>query len=696
MSQQLKQRANGSRVSEKSSKGNSMPSKATLISMKPDYVIRVLYKLDSKTKKPSLEAEANLKVLLSILKLNGFSVTIRPDVNDNFLLVFVTLNDEAFENLLHLSKQIDALFDVSSADSKKDRTSIAERLRLVHMKLTLKKEQGGCGFEVGKSDIKSILPVRNLLNIEKEYKKNLNNFGKLFRAKVHHENISFLRENFGSSYALYHQFVQNYVSSIGVIAVFGIIAWLYLGNFSLTYAFINLLIGLVCYLRVYAGDKKRQKEWKLKNITKTEVIRHSGADILPTWKILLRKLFFLPVTALGASALFCTQFLCFLLEIFITEIYKGPFQSILALVPTALVCVLVPLGTIIYGIVAKKYAAFEKNPTHEEENRSLLSKMFIFNCLSAYSPLLITSFIYLPVGYCLDPYLATLKSFIGNFTSSYRYAPQIPTIESEYKVNNKRLSSQIFYFMVINQVIAFSVEFAVPVVISKLSSIPFAAKFLGIPVSSKKLKSEEIDNPEDHEFLEIVRSQFARPQVSIDDDYRQHVIQYGFLMLFGPVWTLGALCCFIFGLLEQEGDYIKYLKIAQAPNPSRSESSQPWIVFMRYLLIVGSFVSIAITLMYKNTGDAEEIFSYVGQSSVKSSWFTVVGGALSVSIIVQILTNGFENIIDHVYDTNDAVELNKEVKSSTLVTEFTKREIAVSDVDVDALLEEAGIIYSGN
>lgn len=696
MSQQLKQRVPGNESTAKSSEKEATSSKATLISMKPDYVLRVLYKPDTKTKKPSLEAEANLKVLLSILKLNGFNVTIRPDVNDNFLLVFVTLNDDSFEELLRLSKNIDNLFDVVSIDAKDDKTSIAERLRLIHMKLTLKKEQGGCGLGVGKGDIKSILPVRHLLNIEKEYTKNFKHLGKLFSKRVRDENTYFLKENFGSTYALYYNFVQNYVSSIGFIAAFGIVAWKYLGNFSFIYAVVNLLIGLICYLRVYAGDKKCQKDWKLKNITKTEIIRYSGTDILPKWNVLLRKFFFLPITAFGASALFSVQFMCFLFEIFINEIYAGPFKSILALIPTGLVCVLVPAGTIIYGIVAQKYSAFEKNPTREEENRSMLSKMFIFNCLAAYSPLLITSFIYLPVGYCLDPYLATLKSFIGNFTSSYRYVPQIPTIESEYKVNNKRLSSQIFYFMVINQVIAFTVEFAVPFVVSKLTTITFIAKLLGTPASSRKFSTKEIDNSEDHKFLEIVRTQFARPQVSIDDDYRQEVIQYGFLMLFGPVWTLGALCCFIFGLLEQEGDYIKYLKIAQAPTPSRSESSQPWILFMRYLLIVGSFVSIAITLMYKNTGDAEEILSYVGQSSVKSSWFTVVGGALSITIIVQIAINGFENVIDHLYDTDDTVELNREIKTGTLLTEFTKREITIADVDVDGLLEEAEIIYDRN
>lgn len=696
MSQQLKQRVQVDKLLEKSSETLVKPSKATLLSMKPDYVIRVFYKLDPKTNKPTLEAEANLKVLLSILRLNGFNVTIRPDVNDNFLLLFVTLNDSAFEKFLNLSKEIDTLLNVESIVSKEDKISIAERLRLIYLKLTLHKDQGGCGIEVGKGDIKALVPVRHLLNLEKEFKKNMKGFGKVFRKRIRDESTSFLRENLGSTYALYHKFVQNYVSSVGCIAIFGIFAWFYLGNFSLIYASINLLIGFTCYLCVYAGDKKVQKDWKLKNISKTEIIRYKTTEIVPNWKVLLLQLLFLPVTGFSATGLFLIQFSCFVLEIFINEIYQGPFQSILALIPTVLVCVLVPAGTIIYGIIANKYVEIERNPTHEGKARSVLAKMFIFNCLAAYSPLLITSFIYLPIGYCLNRHLASIKTFIGNFATSYHYVPNIPTLDSEYKVNNKRLSSQIFYFMVINQVIVITTEFVIPIIVAKFSTITFIAKILGTPASTKTFTTKEVDNSEDHEFLEIVRAEIFKPQASIDDDYRQMVIQYGFLMLFGPVWTLGALCCFVFGLLEQEGDYMKYIKFAQAPVPSRSESSQPWISFMRYLLVVGSFVSIAITLMYKNAEATEEILSFVGQSSVKSSWFTVFSGALFSTIIVQIALNGFENIIDHFYDSDENVKLTEEIKTGSLITEFAKRETDVANVDVEGLLAEAEIIYSGN
>lgn len=664
-------------------------SKKNLIDLKPDYAIKVLYKYNAETKSSDLESGANLKILLKILQLNGFIVHIRPDTNTNFIILFVTLADDAFENLVHLSNEMDKLFDVTTENpTSDDKISIAERLRLIYLKLTLPKTKGGCAIEVGKGNVKGIVPVKNILNIDNEYKSNWKNIGKLFKKNVREENVLFLKENFGTKYAIYYKFVQAYVSSIGCLALAGILAWFFLGNFSKIYAAINIFVGITCYLCVYATERKLSNDWKLKNINNTEVVKLEDAELLPTWKTLLRQFCFIPITTGSAFGLFLTQFACFLVEIFITEIYQGPFKSIFSLIPTILVCVLVPVGTIIYSVLAKQYISFEKNPTKEKENRSLLTKMFAFNCLASYSPLLITSFIYLPLGYFLDPYLQTIKAIISNATSVYTYIPHIETLESQYKVNNARLSGQIFYFMVINQVVGTFVEFVVPIVLSKILNIPKIASYLGTPASSKTIDYSKIDDSKEHEYLELVRSEFLKPEVSIDDDYRQHILQYGFLMLFGPVWTLGALCCFIFGFIQQEGDYIKYIKLSKSVIPGRTESSQPWVSFMHTLLIIGSFVSVSITLMYNNHSDTvEEISSFVGRSSVENSWFNIISGASLSSIAVFITVYCAEQVVDSIYDVNETVKLNKEIKANNLIEKFTK-EAGTKTSDVEPLFGE--------
>lgn len=690
MSQELKQRAPASAENEKSPVD---ATKGNLVTVKPDYVIQVFYKYDPESKKNDPESEANLSVLSSILRLNGFVVNARADSNTNYLLLFVQLNDDAFEHLLKLSNQIDVLFHVKNTSTNTEKVSIAERLRLIYMKLTLTKEKGGCGIEVGKNNVKTIMPVGNIINLNNEAKNNTSRLGKLFRSPIRKENERFLRENLGSNYALYYKFVQGYVSSVGCIAVFGILAWFFLGNFSLLYAIINLTIGLTCYLCVYGLNLKSQRDWNLKNVSKTEIMVLEESELIPEWKVLLRRILFVPVTIFCSIFLFCVQFACFLLEIFINEVYVGPYKSILSLVPTICVCAAVPIITAIYGIIAGKYIAFEKNPTSERQNKSLLYKMFSFSCLASYSPLLITAFIYFPIGYALDPYLDTIKALTQSISSSYKYVPQIPTLDAEYKVNNLRMSSQIFYFMVINQVVGTLTEYALPIALSKILAVPKIASFLGTPPSAKDLDMKSVDEPEEHEFLELVRADLSKPVASIDADYNQHVIQYGFLMLFGPVWALGALSCFVFGLIQQEGDYMKYIKLARPSVPTRGESSEPWITFMRSLLIIGSFVSIAITLMYNRYGSME-IDSFVGKSSVQTSWLTVIGGAMISSILMQILVKSFEMIIQSVYDVEEEKKFNHEMKANKIISAFASKKEHPSSTDVDFLLQEVSTLQS--
>lgn len=687
MSQELKRRVNTDRAYEKRAESDV---KDDLVTLEPDFAIKIFYKYDPKTRQTDNESEASLKVLSKILQLNGFIVSIRPDSNTNFMILFVTLKEKSFAELVNLSNETDKLFNVAPNPTSNEKTSVAERLRLIHMKLTLPKLSGGCEIQVGKGNVIDILPVKSAIKLEKESKSNWKNFGKLFKKKTRDQNELFLKETLGSKYAIYYKFVQAYVSSIGCLAFIGVFARYFLGNFSVLYAIANVFIGLTCYVCIYATEKKLANEWNLSNISKTEIIKLEETDLIPTWKVLLRKLLFTPITLGGASGLFSIHFGCFLLEIFINEIYKGPFQSILALLPTILVCVLVPVGTMIYGIVAKKYLLFEKNPTQESENDSLLIKMFVFNCLASYSPLMITAFIYLPLGYALDPYLQTIQAMVTKASSVYSYIPNIPVLQSQYKVNNTRMASQIFYFMVTNQVVGTFVEFVVPIIVSKVTSIPKIASLLGTPASNKELKMIEIDAPEEHKFLELVRADFKKPEVSIDDDYRQHVLQYGFLMFFGPVWTLGALCCFVFGLIQQEGDYLKYIKLAKPAVPARAESSQPWILFMRFLLVIGSFVSVAITLMYNNDSSmGEEISSYVGRSSVDNSWIYIIGGSTISCITVQAVVWSSETVIDHIYDVDDSEELSKEIKARNLLSTLVKPEEGSAVTDVAGIMEEA-------
>lgn len=665
--QEIKKRK-GAAIDPSAEKNELSTSKNSIVNNKPDYAIKVLCKIDGKTGKSDLEAHANLKILIRILQLNGFHIDMVPDTNNNYVILLVTINDKLFEQLVDLSIQNDKLFNVNFNNINK--ISIAERLRLIYYKLTLPKEKGGCEIEIGLNNVVDMIPCKNLLNLENEFNLNKKQIGKLFNKNIRKQNTQFLKENFGIKYAMYYKFVQGYVSSIGFLSLFGILAWYFLGNFSKIYTLINIFFGLTTYLCIYSSELHLRNEWNLNNISKTEILILNEDEIIPNWQILLRKYSFIPITIISAISLFIGQFSCFLLEIFINEIYQGPFKSILSLLPTIMVSLIVPIFTMIYSIICNQYLKFEKNITNEKYDKSLLEKMFIFNCLASYSPLIITSFIYLPLGYILNPYLQSIKTTISNFTNSYSYLPNIPILESKYKVNNLRMNTQIFYFMVTNQIVGTFLEFGLPLIINKIKNIEFISNLLGVPKNTKKLKEENKGDKEEIKYLQLIKNNFNKPIFNIDDDYRQHILQYGFQMLFGPIWPLSSLICFIFGIIQQEGDYLKYIKMSKNVLPNRNESIKPWIIFMKILLIIGSFISTSISLMYNNKSGIE---SFVGYSSVNNSWIKVIIGSFTTSLILIIIIYCSEEIIKSIYENdNNKEDIEKEIEISKIYLNHCK------------------------
>lgn len=669
----LKQRinaANGSSTTDESSNGDVVKNLADL---DPDYVLRVVYPNDPKSNKIDLEAVTHVKIILKLLYGNGFVVEARPDTNDQFILLFILLRDESFTDLVELANSTDQLFNVKPNPTTDDKISVAERLRLINLKLSLPEKKGGCGLKTGVHGIKAMFPCKHIKKLDLEYKSNWSSLGKVFKKSVRDDDVKLLNETCGVAYSLYYKFVQAYIASLGSLGLVGIIAWYFLGNLSIWYAIANLFIGFTTYLCIYASERKSSSDWGLQNIDKAEVVKIDDENIDPYWKVLLRQIMFIPVIIGGGSLLFTAQFACFLLEIFIGEIYQGPFKGILALLPTILVCLAVPIGTAIFTFIATKYIGFENNSTFQADNKSLLKKLFSFDCLASYAALTITSFIYLPLGYLVDPYLQTIQAIFTRANSVYSYIPMIATKESNYQVNNLRLSAQMFYFMVTNQVIGFVVEHALPQILAIVFNVPKIGSFLGTPISSKVLNLKELDDDKEHEYLELVRSKFKLPAAgSLDAEYKQHVIQYGFLMLFGPIWPLSAIVSFIFGALQQECDYLKVIKLNQPPVPTRAESSSPWVGFMKVLLIIGSFVSIAITLMYGGSGD-EEITSFIGKSSVIGQWFYVLPFAILSCLIMFISVELFEKVIDNVYDKSQTDYLTKEKKVVVLFDEFKEK-----------------------
>lgn len=143
--------------------------------------------------------------------------------------------------------------------------------------------------------------------------------------------------------AFYFAFTQTYFTFLLFPAAFGFAAWLLLGHFSSLYAIVNAV-----WCTVFTEWWKHQEadlaiRWGVKGVSNIEFKRRgfkyekkftdpiTGEEVLSfsVTKRLQRQLLNIPFAIGAATALGALIATCFGIEVFISEIYNGPFKSLL-------------------------------------------------------------------------------------------------------------------------------------------------------------------------------------------------------------------------------------------------------------------------------------------------------------------------------------------------------------------------------
>lgn len=147
----------------------------------------------------------------------------------------------------------------------------------------------------------------------------------------------------GIQVAFYFAFTQSYFAFLVPLGGFGFAAWVLLGYFSPIYAILN---GLWCV--TFVEYWKRQEvdlgvRWDVKGVSaiseKRKDFQHEKevkdpvtgetVQIFPETKRLARQALQIPFALLASLALGTLIATCFGIEIFLSEVYKGPLQSVL-------------------------------------------------------------------------------------------------------------------------------------------------------------------------------------------------------------------------------------------------------------------------------------------------------------------------------------------------------------------------------
>lgn len=162
-----------------------------------------------------------------------------------------------------------------------------------------------------------------------------------FKGELYHSLLFWWSTN-PAQVAFYFAFIQTYLVFLSFPAITGVIAWMYLDKYSLTYA-----IATCVWCTVFLEYWKIQEvdlsiRWNVQGIGKVKVNRpqfkyekividETGQQkhYFPKWKQVTRQLLQIPFILFSAVALGTIIILVFAIEVLISEGYDGPYKNLM-------------------------------------------------------------------------------------------------------------------------------------------------------------------------------------------------------------------------------------------------------------------------------------------------------------------------------------------------------------------------------
>lgn len=346
-----------------------------------DYTIHYKTPTDSKER---AEAEAAFTQLIEGLTKVGLATEVR-DGHDSSLLIFVKVASEQYLNTQVYRERVqDWLYGVRAAAPDKDVAaafkaepmSDAERLRLVYLLIMRPRNDGGAGITPGSGQWKyvaSIFPLHDHA-FNKQWIKEWSS-----KYVLTDKDLNNIRDRFGEKVAFYFAFLQSYFNFLVALAGFGFGAWLILGRYSFLYAVVSSIWTVVFFEWWKKKEVDLAVQWGVRGVSKIQLPRndfkwdHEAADPVTGEAVKVyspvnrfkTQLLQIPFAAgclvlLGAVYLFCLS-----VEIFISQIYDGPFKTYLVFTPTLILTGVLPMLSTILGNFAEKLTEMENYETQD-------------------------------------------------------------------------------------------------------------------------------------------------------------------------------------------------------------------------------------------------------------------------------------------------------------------------------------------
>lgn len=622
-----------------------------------DYVIN--YKVPANEQ---AEAEAAFVQLIQALADVGFATEVRNGDSDSVLVFTKIVSEKLLHKQVYRSRLQDWLYGVRTSAPNKDiathleeePVTEAERLRLAYLLITKPRNEGGAGIAAKAGQWKyvdSIFPLHDHV-FNKTWIKEWST-----KYKLEDSDLDQIRYKFGEQVAFYFAFLQSYSTFLLFPAAFGFGAWILLGQFSWFYAIVNSLWSVVFFEYWKVKEVDLAIQWGVRGVSKiqqprpqfqfeTEAqdpITGEVVKVYSPWKRLQNQLLQIPFAVACVALLGSLITVCFAIEIFLTEVYNGPFKQYLTFVPTIILTALIPtLSTILTGF-ADKLTTLENYETVDDHKAAFVRKIFVLNFITSYLGIFLTAFVYVPFGRVLAPYLDVFQITAQRFTTAGK---PLPT--KEFAINPDRLTKQVIYFTVTAQIVNLVLEVLVPYV--KRVVFKTVQDVRTDLTSSKKHESRYKDPEEEKEFLARVRSEAALDEYDVTIDYREMIVQFGYLSLFSVVWPLTGCSFLANNWIEARSDALKIAVGSRRPIPWRADSIGPWISSLAFLSWLGSVTSSALVYLFHNGRAGPD-----GSPSGITAWALLLSVLLGEHIYLVV-----QRVVRHVVGKMDRPGLQKE------------------------------------
>lgn len=566
-------------------------------------------------------SKQSLSSLVSSLQEAGFQCQAREG-DANSTLMFVQLVPSKFKELV----QKDVMRSIKLGFGVEHSVSV-DRAVLIHSYLTDSKQNNGVGIipKVGLwGPVSAIMPVAGYLHAA------TGTSGSSGKSLVLESTASYV-----ALIQMYFEFVKSFLMYLLILSILGVYAYKDAKQYDATFAIVISALGVMFLCFWKAKEKAIAHKLGARDIHKfvsamavpiekrAEVAVDDGPRFFKQWA-------FLPVALAFIGIFFAFKMMCIAFDFFTSKIYKGPFQEFLWVVPTLAPIVFVQVINIVFKYVVNKHLTWEGHHTETSRYNSFLVKWLILEFSIGYIPLLVTSFVYLPFANLAQEYFPVLQEPMSWKLELSEFMLQHLSevkIQQDFQNNQDKLTGEYFFAIVIGLIAHFLFNYVVPFLVPKVINF-YKEKIL-------KEKEQPIlnDEPDEKKLLTEVRHALTLPTYNVHDGFRMLVFQFGYLTMFGSIWTMAPAICLFYNILIYKVDLSRLSsgKYFRPAVPARHDLIHPWDLAFAILLWLGSVISPAVSTFYRkgtrSVMTMDETTLYKASFNVLSMtefWWTVI------------------------------------------------------------------------